>query len=107
MKTFSEVEEALSKTGRRSYAGVVLACLLDAYDQGKAQLEKREVVALTGITDTNVAAVARRLEEQGIIDILYWDTKAESPVFSSLRNGPWSIPYYRLTSPVLQLHRRG
>lgn len=107
IKTFSEVEEALSKTGRRSYAGVVLACLLDAYDQGNTELEKREVVSRTGIAETNVAAVARRLEEQGIISILYWDTKAESPILSSLRNGPWSIPFYRLTSSVLQLHRRG
>lgn len=106
MKTFSEVEEALSKTGRRTYAGAVLACLLDAYDKGKVELEKREVVAMTGIAETNVAAVARRLEEQGVIEILYWDTKAENPVLSSLRNGPWSIPFYRLTPPLLQLHRR-
>jgi uncharacterized protein involved in type VI secretion and phage assembly len=106
MKTFSEVEELLSKTGRRTYAGALLACLLDAYDKGKAELEKREVVAMTGIAETNVAAVARRLEEQGVIDILYWDTKAEHPVLSSLRNGPWSIPYYRLTPAVLHLYHR-
>ncbi|MBB1584705.1 hypothetical protein [Serratia sp. OS31] len=107
MKTFTEVEEALSKTGRRTYAGAVLACLLDAYDQGKTELDKREVVLLTGIAETNIAAVARRLEEQGIIEILYWDTKAENPFLSSLRNGPWSIPFYRLTPAVLQLHHRG
>ncbi|EMF07171.1 hypothetical protein [Serratia marcescens] len=107
MKTFTEVDAALARTRRRTYAGAVLACLLDAYDKGNTELEKREVVARTGIVDTNVAAVVRRLEEQGIINILYWDTKAENPVFSSLRNGPWSIPFYRLTPPVLKLHRRG
>lgn len=106
MSTFTEVEAALSRTGRRTYAGAVLACLLDAYDNGSTELEKREVVARTGIVETNVAAVARRLEEQGIITILYWDTKAENPVLSSLRNGPWSVPFYRLTPAVLQLHRR-
>ncbi|RLM11779.1 hypothetical protein BIY27_12120 [Gibbsiella quercinecans] len=107
MNTFSALEAALSKTGRRTYAGAVLACLLDAYDQGKTQLEKREIVTLTEIAETNVATVARRLEEQGIIDILYWDTKAPNPVLSSLRNGPWSIPFYRLTPAILALYRRG
>lgn len=106
MKTFSEVEQALSQTGRRTYAGAVLACLLDAYDRGHVQLEKRHVVTDTGIAETNVTTVARKLEEQGIIEVLYWDTKAESPVLSSLRNGAWSIPFYRLAGPVLNLFRR-
>lgn len=104
--TFSEIEAALSNTGRRGYAGSVLAFLLDAYDRGNVQVEKHIVVAGTGITDTNVAAVVRRLAEQGIIDILYWDRKSDNPTWSSLRNGAWSIPSYRLVPAVLQLYRR-
>ncbi|MFA1240846.1 hypothetical protein ACCC84_21295 [Serratia odorifera] len=107
MKTFSAIEAALTNTGRRSYAGAVLSCLLDAYDRNKTELEKRVVADTTGITETNVATVARYLAEQGIIDILYWDTKSDSPVLSTIRNGKWSIPYYRLTPAVLKLYRRG
>lgn len=104
--TFSDIEAALSSTGRRAYAGVILAFLLDAHDRGADLVEKHTVVENVGITDTNVSAVARRLEEQGIIEILYWDTKSESPTWSSLRNGAWSAPGYRLLPAVLQLYRR-
>ena len=104
--TFAELDRILKDTGRKGYAFSMLACLFDAHDRGEVLVEKGRVVTKIEITDTNVAAVARRLEEFGVIEILYWDNKAEFPDFSKLPNGRWSTPFYKLTPDVLELFRR-
>ncbi len=104
--TFLELDRILKDTGRIGYATSMLACLLDAFDRGETILEKETVASLIDITDTNVAAVARRLAESGVIEILYCDKRADKPTYSTISNGRWATPYYQLTSKVLKAYRR-
>lgn len=104
--TFLELDRILKDTGRNGYAASMLACLLDAFDSGETLLGKESVASIIGITNTNVAAVARRFAESGVIEILYCDKRAEHLTYSTISNGRWSTPYYQLTPVILSLYRR-
>lgn len=104
--TFIQLEKIILDTGRKSDGRSLLACLLDAYDAGLAHVDAGLVEAETGLQKTNISAVAKKLSEAGVIDILYLDTSVEGAVLSAIRNGRWSQPFYRLAEPLLQLYRR-
>jgi len=104
--TFMQLEKIIIGTGRKSDGRSFLACLLDAYDAGVTEVDAGVIETETGLQKTNISAVAKKLCEAGVIDILYLDTSVEGATLSALRNGRWSQPFYRLAVPLLQLYRR-
>lgn len=104
--TFMQLEKIILDTGRKSDGRSFLACLLDAYDTGVTDVDAGVIEAETGLKKTNISAVAKKLSEAGVIDIMYLHTSVEGAALSALRNGRWSQPFYRLAVPLLQLYRR-
>ncbi|MBU9818610.1 hypothetical protein J1782_01730 [Rahnella sp. BCC 1045] len=104
--TFMQLERIFLETGRKSDGRAFIAYLLDSFDAGVTDLDAESVEAETGLKKTNISAVAKKLSEANVIDILYLDTSVENSTLSALRNGRWSKPYYRLTPQILSLYRR-
>lgn len=105
--TFMQLERILLETGRKSDGRVLIAYLLDSYDAGMSDSEADAVMLETGLKKTNISAVAKKLSDAGVVDLLYLDTRTEGSQLSAVRNGRWSKPYYRLTALMLSLYRRG
>jgi len=104
--TFMQLEKILLETGRKSDGRALIAYLLDSYDAGVTDIEADSIEAETGLKKTNISAVAKKLSEAKVIEILYLDTSVEGSTLSALRNGRWSKPFYRLTPQILSLYRR-
>lgn len=107
--TFTELDNALADTGRRSLASRLVFALADGLDNNLSGLSLDEFESQSGYIRTNIRSVAGALKESGIIDIQYYDdgvSETETIVMGSVSRGRWSKQHYSLTQTVKTLLRR-
>ncbi|MNB68880.1 hypothetical protein D3C76_418470 [compost metagenome] len=105
--TFIELDELITKSGRRSIASSLIAYLLDALDTGSDGLDLDVFQQQTGIVRTNITSVANYLKLQGLIIVLYY--REESPAREYAQDnhyGRWAKQHYQLCASVKALYRR-
>lgn len=104
--TFMELEKIYIGTGRKSDARTLVACLLDAYDEGNSTIDIDTAIVLTGLKLTNISAVSKRLAGGDVLELWYRDTSTDSQELSTVSKPRWSKPYYKLSTNILTLFRR-
>lgn len=107
--TFTELDNALADTGRRSLASRLVFALADGLDKNLSGLNLDEFEKQSGYIRTNIRSVAAALKESGIIEIQYYDDRGpenEAIVMGRVSRGRWSKQHYSLTDSVKTLLRR-
>ncbi|MCC3705603.1 hypothetical protein LLR08_24005 [Rouxiella badensis] len=104
--TFMELEKIFLDSGRKSDGRALIAYLLDSFDAGVTDIDAESIEEKTGLKKSNISAVAKKLSEANVINILYLDTSVEDSTLTAIRNGRWSKPFYNLTPQILSLYRR-
>lgn len=107
--TFTELDEALGHTGRRSLAMRLVCALADALDDSRNGINLDDFEKQSGFVRTNIRAVASALRKHGVIDIYYYDENSEEGTCLMSQNssrGRWSKQHYKLANNVKTLLRR-
>lgn len=107
--TFTELDNALADTGRRSLASRLVFALADGLDKNLSGLNLDDFEKQSGYIRTNIRSVAASLKESGIIEIKYYDDSVpenETIVMGSVSRGRWSKQHYSLTDTVKALLKR-
>jgi len=107
--TFTELDTALGKTGRRSLASRLVFALADALDNERSGLDLDEFEKQSGYIRTNIRAVASALKELSVIDIYYYAenlTGDDYQAKESVSRGRWSKQHYQLSNSVRKLLKR-
>lgn len=107
--TFTELDEVLGQTGRRSLASRLVSTLADALDDNRKGINLDDFEKQTGFVRTNIRAVASALREYGVINIYYYDENSEddsSLMSPGVPRGRWSKQHYRLSGSVRALLKR-
>ena len=106
---FSELEIIITSSGRRSIASMLVAYLLDAFDNGADGVDLDFFQSETGYIRTNITQVASYLKEQGIISIYYYRDSIDKDNREYIENnifGRWAKQHYKLTTDILNLYKR-
>jgi len=93
--TFTELDNALADTGRRSLASRLVFALADGLDKNLSGLNLDDFEKQSGYIRTNIRSVAASLKESGIIEIKYYDDSVpenETIVMGSMRNLQCVLP---------------
>ncbi|WP_058973828.1 hypothetical protein [Type-D symbiont of Plautia stali] len=107
--TFTELNDVLGLTGRRSLASLLVFTLADALDNNLRGINLDDFEAQSGYFRTNIRAVASTLREHGVIDIYYYDVNSDDGaclLSPQSPRGRWSKHHYRLADSVKTLLKR-
>jgi hypothetical protein len=107
--TFIELDSLIADSGRRSIASSLIACLVDALDQGIDGLDLDVFQTQTSFIRNNITRVAGYLQSQGLIKILYYREPDETGLraFAEINvYGRWARQHYQLTPVLKALYRR-
>jgi len=107
--TFTELDDLLGQTGRRTLASRLVFTLADALDNNLQGINLDEFEVQSGYVRTNIRAVASMLREHGVIDIYYYDVNSDDEASAMSQQSPrgrWSKQHYRLANSVKTLLKR-